>query len=129
MKTKTKEDYDFSSLWVNIRILNRTLSQLSSVLEKNYEKSKYGVFDVLTARVNTLIDCLSQGIALNSKKDSEPGSASVKIMVYQKLINSLVDITLMGKFNIVSNEIGLINECISLLNEIESDIRDNVKAT
>ena len=129
MDMQKKDEYNFSSLWVNIRILNRTLSQLASILEKNYEKSKYEVFEILTVRSNNLIDCLSRGIALNSKKDTEAGSASTKIMAYQKLINSLVDITLMGKFDIVSNEVGLINECIGFLNAIENDIRDEVKAT
>jgi len=120
---RNEENCSFTHLWVSIRVLNRTISQLLSVMEDNLEKSKYDALEIISARANHLIDCLSRGIYLTSKNETEVDDLKIiNINVYQKLLNTLVDITLVANYNVVSNEIGLLNECINLLNIVEKEI-------
>ena len=114
---------NFTPLCVRIRVLNRTISQLLSVMEDDLEKSKYDAFEVISTRTNHLIDCLSRDICLTSKSETKIGDLkTINIDVYQKLLNTLVDITLVTSYNMASNEIGLLHECINLLNIVEKEI-------
>ena len=115
---------NFSSLWVSICALSRTIKQLLSALEDNLEKTKHGAMEIISARANHLIDCLPCGISLATKNGTDVGnSRKIDINLYQNLINSLVDLTLVTKYNLASNEIGLLNECANLLNTVEKEIR------
>jgi hypothetical protein len=83
------------------------------------------VRDFSDAELRLLIDGLlfSKGVYLNSKSKAKSGnSINSNIGVYQKLINTLVDITLVGKYDIAPSELVLLNECINLLNIIEKEI-------
>jgi hypothetical protein len=117
-----KSKGNLTSLWVNICVLNRTINQLLPMMEDNLEKSKYGTLETISLRANRLIDCLSKGIYLDS--DSELNSRT-----YQKLIDSLVDITLAANYTIDANEIGLLYECANLLKIAEKEIGIIVEST
>ena len=119
-----KNNCNFTPLWVSVRVLNRTIKQLLSVMENNFEKSKYGVLEIISVKANNLIDCLSKGIYLNSQNTPKAGELkTINVNIYQKLLNTLVDITLVANYDIDSNEIGLLNECTKLLDIIEKEIK------
>ena len=113
-KNETSDKY--APLWVCIRVLHRTINQLLPIIESNLEKSKYSVLNNVSVKANNLINCLSTVIYLPSVPQTGNGGASnIDLAVYKKLIDVLIDITLVADFEIPSNAVSLMNKCASLL--------------
>jgi len=53
---------------------------------------------------------------------------TINIDSYKKLLDTLVDITLMSNYDIASNEIGLLNECINLLDIVEKELSISLRS-
>jgi len=117
---KKEADSNITPLWVGVCVLNRTIKQLLPVIEKNLEASKHSALEIISKRSNGLIDCLSKGMFITPEM-------KLNTELYQKLINSLVDITLVANNDIKTNEVGLLHECANHLSVVEQGVRVTIE--
>ena len=111
-------------LWVNVRALERTINQLLSIIENSLEKLKYDALEIISERANELLGCLSRNFPLSISEPEDDNPQTIDFVLFPKLINSLIDITLVSKFKVVPNEVGMLNECSGYLKIIEKEIRN-----